>query len=53
MSENDNRKAAVKKIKLLVYNQKMNMNVYRQKIDDAYTGLLKTAEDNKVTIDGT
>lgn len=37
MSENDNRKAAVKKIKLLVYNQKMNMNVYRQKIDDAYT----------------
>lgn len=36
MSASDNRKAAVKKIKLLAYNSKLNVNNFRKKIEDEY-----------------
>lgn len=36
MSASDNRKAAIKKIKLLAYNAKLNVNVFRKKIEDSY-----------------
>ena len=36
MAPNDNRKAAIKKLKLLVYNSKVNANVFRKKIEDEY-----------------
>lgn len=41
MQATDNRKAAIKKIKALVYNQKLNINAYRQKINEVfYTPIL-------------
>ncbi len=41
MAVNDNRKAGLKKIKLLVYNSKLNLNSFRKKIDDTfYTPIL-------------
>lgn len=36
MSSSDNRKAAIKKIRLLAYNSKLNVNVFRKKIEDSY-----------------
>lgn len=36
MSANDNRKAAIKKLRLLAYNSKVNANVFRKKIEDEY-----------------
>lgn len=36
MSPNDNRKAAIKKIKLLVYSSKANANTFRKKIEEEY-----------------
>lgn len=41
MATYDNRKAAVKKLKLFSYNPKVNVNVFRQRIDEAfYTPIL-------------
>ncbi len=41
MSERDNRKAAVKKLRLLAYVSKLNINSFRKKIEDAfYTPIL-------------
>lgn len=41
MSVSDNRKAAIKKIKLLSYNSKLNVNNFRKKIEDEfYTPIL-------------
>lgn len=36
MSASDNRKAAIKKLKLLAYNSKLNVNTFRKKIEDCY-----------------
>lgn len=36
MSTSDNRKAALKKIRLLSYTSKMNVNSFRKKIEDAF-----------------
>lgn len=36
MSPNDNRKAAIKKLKLLAFNSKTNANVFRKKIEDEF-----------------
>lgn len=41
MAESDNRKAAVKKLKLLAYVSKLNISMFRKKIEDAfYTPIL-------------
>ncbi|MFC2330820.1 MAG: alpha/beta hydrolase [Treponema sp.] len=36
MSSPENRKAALKKLKLLIYNPKYDINIFRKKIDDAF-----------------
>lgn len=36
MLESDNRKAALKKLRLLSYNSKLNINSFRKKIEDAF-----------------
>lgn len=36
MSVENNRKAAIKKLKLLTYNSKSNLESFREKLDDAY-----------------
>lgn len=36
MAESDNRKAALKKLRLLSYSSKLNINSFRKKIEDAF-----------------
>lgn len=36
MAESDNRKAALKKLRLLAYSSKLNINSFRKKIEDAF-----------------